>query len=138
MADITLILIGIGVLLLMILLTLFGVLVYSGLFHRVDVGAGPPHVQNLIVAYKFARGPYKNSGHIFTELSNIAPDNRYIGVYYDDPYQVRTLSRSGINTWPVFFAYHLENGLSRHCVPADHTCTDEIGTWNSAVTIELQ
>ncbi|XP_025106586.1 testis-expressed protein 264-like [Pomacea canaliculata] len=80
-----LLLIGIGVLLLCIILTLFILLVYSGLFEKVEVGAGKPPIGEAVIAYKFARGPYKEAGPLFTEVCKIAPKNKCLGIYYDDP-----------------------------------------------------
>lgn len=85
-----LLLIGIGVLLLCIILTLFILLVYSGLFEKVEVGAGKPPIGEAVIAYKFARGPYKEAGPLFTEVCKIAPKNKCLGIYYDDPKTVRT------------------------------------------------
>lgn len=62
--------------------------VYSGLFATIDVKAQRPTFGNLRIAYKFARGPYKNAGHLFTEAHSIAPDLKALGIYYDDPQQV--------------------------------------------------
>lgn len=72
-------------LLILILVTLFVIAVYSGLFETVNVGAGPPPIKNVTIAYKFARGPYKNAGSYFTEITSLVPQLRCIGVYYDDP-----------------------------------------------------
>lgn len=89
MADTTLILVGIGVLVLCLLITVFLLLVYSGLFRTVEVGAGRPPIADVVVAYKFLRGPYKESGPQFTELAKLAPDNKCLGIFYDDPSTVR-------------------------------------------------
>ncbi|XP_067684129.1 testis-expressed protein 264 homolog [Haliotis asinina] len=85
MADTTLILVGIGVLLLCLLITVFLLLVYSGLFRTVEVGAGRPPIADVVIAYKFFRGPYKETGPHFTELAKLAPDNKCLGIFYDDP-----------------------------------------------------
>ena len=63
--------------------------VYSGIFTRIEVGAGKPPVLNFTVAYKYGRGPYKDTAHLFTEVTSIAPKLRCVGFYYDDPNQVR-------------------------------------------------
>jgi len=76
---------------LLILLTLFGVAVYSGLFYDIQCGVGKPPISNVTVAYKFARGPYSNCGSLFTEATSLAPKLRCIGLYYDDPYAVTNL-----------------------------------------------
>ncbi len=87
--------IGLIALIILVLLTLFGVLLYSGLITKITVGAGKPPIENVTIAYKFGRGPYKNTGELFTEVTSIAPQQRCIGIYYDDPQQV---SRIKIDT----------------------------------------
>lgn len=73
----------------LIALTLFVLLVYSGLFHVLDdVGTGKPPMGQAIIAYKFEKGPYGSAGQIFTEVAIIAPDNKALGIYYDDPDKV--------------------------------------------------
>ena len=79
-------------LLILILLTFLGILIYSGLFTKIDVGAGPPPIKNVKIAYKFGRGPYYNVGSTFTEIVSLAPKERCLGIYYDDPKQVSSVS----------------------------------------------
>jgi len=74
--------------LVLILLTLLGAAVYSGLLHHIQIGVSKPPISNVTVAYKFDRGPYNNSGYLFCEALSLAPKLRCIGVYYDDPYEV--------------------------------------------------
>ncbi|XP_042221338.1 testis-expressed protein 264 homolog isoform X2 [Homarus americanus] len=76
-----------GFLLLMLLAvaTVVGLLVHSGLFIPVDVKTCKPDLGEVYIAYKFARGPYKESGTLFTQVHTLLPDYRTIGVYYDDP-----------------------------------------------------
>lgn len=62
--------------------------VYSGLFSPIDIGTRRPPFGILNIAYKFARGPYKNAGHLFTEAHSLIPELKTIGIYYDDPQQV--------------------------------------------------
>ncbi|XP_074644550.1 testis-expressed protein 264-like [Tubulanus polymorphus] len=85
----TLLIIGIFALVFLILLTLIAAVLYSGLLENVQIGAGKPFVKNLVVAYKFEQGPYKNVGDLFTRTVALAPDNRSFGVYYDDPREVQ-------------------------------------------------
>jgi len=80
---------GIVAVVVLILLTLLGVAIYSGLLHDIKISVGKPHVSNITVAYKFDRGPYQNCGYLFTEASSVAPKLRCIGVYYDDPQEVQ-------------------------------------------------
>lgn len=44
-----------------------------------------PDIREVQIAYKFARGPYKESGTLFTEVHTLLPEYRTLGVYYDDP-----------------------------------------------------
>ena len=81
-----------AVLILIILLTILGFAIYSGLFVTINPGAGPPPIKNVKIAYKFGRGAYKNVGPIFTEVTSLAPKLRCIGIYYDDPKQVSSLT----------------------------------------------
>lgn len=74
--------------LVLIFITVIGLLTYSGLFTSFDISAGKPSFDSLTVAYKFARGPYKNAGELFTRVSALTPELRSIGVYYDDPQEV--------------------------------------------------
>jgi len=74
----------------LLLLTLFGAAVYSGLLHNIQIGVGNPPISNVTIAYKFDRGPYNNCGYLFCEAQSLAPKLRSIGVYYDDPYEVLT------------------------------------------------
>lgn len=72
----------------LLLLTLFGFAVYSGLFTEVVVSAGSPPFKNITVAYKFQVGPYGDSGRLFTESCSISPKLYSIAVYYDNPHTV--------------------------------------------------
>ena len=66
-------------------------LAYSGLFHSVVVGAGQPPIKEVVVAYHFGRGAYRNCGYYFCELASLAPQQKCLGIYYDDPQQVNAL-----------------------------------------------
>ncbi|XP_030426530.1 testis-expressed protein 264 isoform X1 [Gopherus evgoodei] len=76
----------IGALLVLLLLTLFGFAIYSGLFSEVVVSAGSPPIRNISLAYKFKVGPYGECGKLFTESCSISPKLCSIGVYYDNPH----------------------------------------------------
>uniref|UniRef100_A0A8C5PZS1 Testis expressed 264, ER-phagy receptor n=1 Tax=Leptobrachium leishanense TaxID=445787 RepID=A0A8C5PZS1_9ANUR len=78
----------IAALIALLLLTLFGVAVYSGLLTEVEVRAGPPPIRGVVVAYKFRVGPYDESGNLYTENVSLAPKLVSIGVYYDNPMKV--------------------------------------------------
>ncbi|XP_053725338.1 testis-expressed protein 264 [Synchiropus splendidus] len=86
MSDLILLLL-IVVLLVCLLLTLGGFFIYSGLLADVDIKTGPPPIKNVTIAYKFREGSYKDCGATFTEACSIAPQQKTIGVFYDDPKQ---------------------------------------------------
>uniref|UniRef100_H3B9Q3 Testis expressed 264, ER-phagy receptor n=1 Tax=Latimeria chalumnae TaxID=7897 RepID=H3B9Q3_LATCH len=75
-------------LLLTLLLSLLGFALYSGLCAKVNVRTGSSPIRNIILAYKFKQGPYKDCGSLFTESCSIGPKLSCIAVYYDDPNQV--------------------------------------------------
>ncbi|XP_034961969.1 testis-expressed protein 264 isoform X2 [Zootoca vivipara] len=72
----------------LLLLTLFGFAVYSGLFTEVIVSAGLPPFSSITVAYKFQVGPYGDTGRLFTESCSISPRLCSIALYYDNPHTV--------------------------------------------------
>jgi len=77
------------IILLILLFASIGFLfIYSGLLTPIDIGTRPPPFGILRIAYKFARGPYKNAGHLFTAAHSLIPELKTIGIYYDDPQQV--------------------------------------------------
>uniref|UniRef100_A0AAQ4PCU9 Testis expressed 264, ER-phagy receptor a n=1 Tax=Gasterosteus aculeatus aculeatus TaxID=481459 RepID=A0AAQ4PCU9_GASAC len=79
------------VLLLCLIVTVVGLLLYSGLLSDVIVKTGPPPVRNITIAYKFREGSYKDSGAAYTESCSIGPQLSTVGVFYDDPKQERKL-----------------------------------------------
>ncbi|KAL4226190.1 hypothetical protein ACF0H5_014176 [Mactra antiquata] len=88
MDEITLIIIGCIVMFVLLCLTVYYLLYLLGVSKPIDVKAGAPPLQNATVAYKFAKGPYKNSGQIFTEVALLCPDLKCIGLYYDNPNEI--------------------------------------------------
>ena len=88
MSEVGLIIAGIIILFILLLLTVLALLYFSGLLLSVDVGAGPPPIQKVTVAYKFARGPYSNAGSLFNDVTRLAPKSKGIGIYYDNPNSV--------------------------------------------------
>ncbi|KAM4740889.1 testis-expressed protein 264 [Anableps anableps] len=74
-------------LLLCLVLTVGGLVVYSGLLSEVVIKTGAPPIRNVTVAYKFKEGAYKDCGAAFTESYSIGPNLRSIGIFYDDPRQ---------------------------------------------------
>lgn len=87
-----LLLAGIGVLFLCLILTLLALLLLSGLFETIEVKTGKPPLGEVVIAYKFCRGPYKECGPVFTEVCGLTPQGqKTVGIYYDDPEVVRFL-----------------------------------------------
>ena len=96
-----LILVILATLLFVVFLATIGVsLFYFGLFEdvRINVGSSPIPFTGQTLAYKLARGPYKKSGHLFTEMTGdlvrlITDKNsdtlKTIGFYYDDPVETQ-------------------------------------------------
>lgn len=64
-------------------------MLYSGLFAHISVLTGSPPIKKITFAYKFRQGPYRNCGKLFEESHNIGPELPSIGVYYDDPNEVK-------------------------------------------------
>ncbi|CAC5381658.1 unnamed protein product [Mytilus coruscus] len=70
----------------LLFLTIIALLYVSGLFHTIEIGTGKPPIGQVTIAYKFVKGPYKDSGQYFTELSShLKPEQHCLGIYYDDP-----------------------------------------------------
>ncbi|KAG7494123.1 hypothetical protein JOB18_023689 [Solea senegalensis] len=86
MSDFILVLL-IVFLLLCLVATVGGALLFSGLLSDVVVKTGPPPIRNVTIAYKFKEGPYKDCGPAYTESCSIGPKLSSIGVFYDDPKQ---------------------------------------------------
>ena len=72
-------------LILLTLVTIFGYLGYSGLFHSLAVSTLEPPTGALTLAYKTQVGPYKDAGWLFTESFCLLPHRQQLGIYYDDP-----------------------------------------------------
>lgn len=89
MPELSLLVLLILLLAVLLLLSLLAVAVYSGLLVEVAVRSGPPPVRALTLAYKYKQGPYREAACVFTESTSIGPKLSCIGVYYDDPQQVR-------------------------------------------------
>lgn len=110
MSDFILLLLII-VLLLCLVVTVVGLLVYSGLLSDVEIKTGPPPVRNVTIAYKFKEGSYKDCGAAFTESCSIGPKLDSIGVFYDDPRQVRPAA--------VLFNYSRPHDMTRRTLFPD-------------------
>lgn len=78
------------------LITLAYFVVYSGLFHKIDICVGPPPKNALgayggpsKIAYKYHTGAYSKCGSFFTEVCTLVNCQLpSCGVYYDDPTKV--------------------------------------------------
>lgn len=104
----------IAVLVVLLLLTVFGFAVYSGLFTEVVVSAGSPPIGSITLAYKFRVGPYGESGQLFTDGCSISSKLCSIGVYYDNPHTVSfCLHRSAARAPPWHCLGHLQLTLLR-------------------------
>jgi len=69
----------------LLFLTIFIYLVFSGLLYSVTVSTSDTKYGPITFAYKTHTGPYKNVGEIFTESFCLVPDREQLGIYYDDP-----------------------------------------------------
>jgi hypothetical protein len=74
----------------LVLFVIVLVLWYSGLFTSINVkvASGPMDTEgDMIVAYKFGTGAYKNVGPSFKSLYDIVPKSTpTVGFYYDNPH----------------------------------------------------
>ncbi|KAK7082695.1 hypothetical protein SK128_019491 [Halocaridina rubra] len=76
---------GLLFLILIVIATVTFLLIHSGLLTTVEVKTCKPDIGEIKIAYKFARGPYKESGTLYTQVHTLLPEYRTLGVYYDDP-----------------------------------------------------
>ncbi|KAG7472471.1 hypothetical protein MATL_G00109050 [Megalops atlanticus] len=76
------------IIILSVLVTISGYVLYSGLLSEINIRTGSPPIKNITIAYKYKQGPYKECGTVFTESCSIGPKLSSIGVFYDDPKQV--------------------------------------------------
>ncbi|XP_078517274.1 testis-expressed protein 264 isoform X1 [Lissotriton helveticus] len=102
----------------LLLLTIFGVAVYSGLLTEVVVGAGTPPIRSITVAYKFRVGPYDESGNLFTESCSVAPKLPSIGIYYDNVLQGHSNKKNSSDM----------NGVFEDCFVPVERCRYLVGT----------
>ena len=52
---------------------------------QIKITTGKPPIGKATIAYKFGTGAYKNMGPTFGEIYGLTPENRLIGLYYDNP-----------------------------------------------------
>ncbi|CAL8335439.1 unnamed protein product [Lota lota] len=86
MSDFILLLL-IFILVVCLIVTVVGFVLYSGLLAEVVIKTGSPPIRNVVIAYKFKEGPYKECGAGYTESCSIGPKLSNIGIFYDDPKQ---------------------------------------------------
>ncbi|KAK6480638.1 testis-expressed protein 264-like, partial [Huso huso] len=108
----------ISFLFLFLLLTVLGVVLYSGLFTEVIIRTGSSPIKNITIAYKFKQGSYKDSGAVFTESCSIGPKLSSIGVYYDDPKQTEGFFKRSVSV-----LYRRSMSLSVSPVSLKYECT---------------
>lgn len=102
MSDLVLLLLLVA-LLLCLLVTLGAFVLFSGLLSDVIIKTGPPPIKNVTIAYKFKEGSYKDCGASYTESCSIGPKLSSIGVFYDDPKQVRDPGTELLQWVPALF-----------------------------------
>ncbi|XP_053648684.1 testis-expressed protein 264 homolog isoform X2 [Cherax quadricarinatus] len=136
---------GFLILILLVVATIIGLLVHSGLFIPVDVKTCKPNIGEVYIAYKFARGPYKESGTLFTQVHTLLPEYRTIGVYYDDPKMRQShklryivgviLSENGSPVTPEHRKLLEENGYEFATFPAIDHAVQTTFPFNSTISI---
>ena len=99
-----------------IISAIFFYLVYSGMFARIDVTMEKKHLLNTprVVAYKVYTGSYMERFGNFSRLRKVAPYSDTIGIYYDNPQNVRICYQFNIDinppppviTWLTCFESH--------------------------------
>lgn len=77
------------ILIICLIATVVAFVLYSGVFSDVAIKTGSPPIKNVTIAYKFNEGSYKDCGAAYTESCSIGPKLNSIGVFYDDPKEVR-------------------------------------------------
>lgn len=82
-------------------------MLYSGLIAHINVLTGSPPIKKITFAYKFRQGLYRNCGQLFRESHNIGPKLPCIGVFYDDPNEVKHFTK---------LPHYNANSLSRKAV----------------------
>lgn len=80
-----------AVLLALLILTLAGCILYSGLFTDITVQTCCPSLKKITFAYKFKEGTYKESGKLFKEARCVGLGLPCLGVFYDDPKKVNMI-----------------------------------------------
>ncbi|CAD5114826.1 DgyrCDS3866 [Dimorphilus gyrociliatus] len=81
-------LIGLVIITLILLATIFGLFIYSGALESVVVDSGNPPIGKVTIAYLHGKGSYKDVGPIFTRIMSYLPSDKTfhtLGIYYDCP-----------------------------------------------------
>lgn len=77
------------ILLAVLVFTLAGCALYSGLLTDITVQTCSSSLKKMTFAYRFKEGAYKNSGQLLKEARRVgATGLSCIGVFYDEPKQV--------------------------------------------------
>ncbi|XP_039252742.2 testis-expressed protein 264-like [Styela clava] len=69
----------------LIIAGIVGFLYYVGYFFKVKISAGHSVISEVKVAYKFHQGNYDSCGPFFNEIVKLYPNERCMGIYYDNP-----------------------------------------------------
>lgn len=64
------------------------ILVHAGFFYDLQIRIAPPASLPRRVAYSVHKGSYKNASKPCGRLSQLVPQLKLFGVYYDDPKEV--------------------------------------------------
>jgi len=84
----TLIWLGFMAILTLLIGSIIVMVIVSGVFTPIDVSTGAPYIEEVVIAYRFATGPYSNCGSYFSDSTSIGPNQQQIGIYYDEPGKV--------------------------------------------------
>ena len=85
----TVLIVAIGFTVLTLIVTIVWLLKASGLFASIRIKIAQPAYEDLTVAYKFQKGDYSTSADIFRDILNYSPSHSTMGIYYDNPNDVR-------------------------------------------------
>ncbi|KAL5014406.1 hypothetical protein ScPMuIL_008676 [Solemya velum] len=78
----------VGVVLVVIVVSVFIYLTHSGMFTSVSISTGRPPIGRVVLAYKFTTGSYTHCGNFFGEFAQLDGKRVSIGLYYDNPDEV--------------------------------------------------
>jgi hypothetical protein len=101
--SMTVLIVAIGFTALALIVTIVWLLKASGLFTSIRIKIAQPAYEDLTVAYKFQKGDYSTSADIFRDILNYSPSHSTIGIYYDNPNDVRMSSGYDSSSRKVLF-----------------------------------